>query len=98
MGLKVCEGRLHKGDFAKMEPGDVIIFTNQELGFHREYSVIITRLSSYNTFENYLRKETIKRCLPGINNMRDGLSVYYKYFSKEDEEKYGIVAIEFELL
>ena len=27
-----------------------------------------------------------------------GLSVYYKYYKKEDEEKFGVVAIRLELL
>ena len=31
-----------------------------------------------------------------IKNIEDGLSVYYKYYSKDDEIKYNVVAIELE--
>ena len=30
--------------------------------------------------------------------MDDGLSVYYKYFTKEEEKKFGVVAIRLELV
>jgi ASC-1-like (ASCH) protein len=39
-------------------------------------------------------KEELQNCLPGISNMDTGLSVYYKYYTKEDEKKFGIVAIQ----
>jgi ASC-1-like (ASCH) protein len=31
--IKKVEGRLNKGDFANMNIGDFILFTNNELGF-----------------------------------------------------------------
>ena len=37
IGAKKCEGRLNKGDFQKMEKGDMIKFTNTELGFDRNF-------------------------------------------------------------
>jgi ASC-1-like (ASCH) protein len=40
----------------------------------------------------------LDNCLPGIPSLEHGLSVYYKYFTKEDEDKYGIVAIKIKLL
>ena len=98
LGLKTCEGRLNKGDFAKMQPGDVIEFTNQELGFHRSCVVRVISIKEYPSFEKYLVSETLKRCLPGISTYSDGLSVYYKYFSTRDEAEYGIVAIGVEII
>jgi ASC-1-like (ASCH) protein len=43
-----------------------------------------------------LLTETLAKCLPTIGNIEDGLKVYYKYYSKEDEEKYKIRAFKFE--
>jgi ASC-1-like (ASCH) protein len=97
LGLKTCEGRLNKGDFYKMQVGDTITFTNDDFN-HREVSVRITKLTKYKTFESYLKKEKLKYCLPGIKTMKDGLSVYFKYFTKEKEAQYGIVAIHMELI
>lgn len=90
--LKRCEGRLNKGDFAKMKRGDIIEFFNDDFG-KREFKWKITSIHYYETFKSYLENETLEKCLPGIDEIKDGLNVYYKYFSKEKEKEYGIVAI-----
>ena len=93
LGIKKCEGRLRKGDFANMKKGDYIIFQNNDFGFNRSCKVRITSVKSYDTFTTYLEKETLVKTLPGIDNIEEGKEIYYKYYSKEDEEKYKIVAI-----
>jgi ASC-1-like (ASCH) protein len=89
---KSVEGRLNKGDFANMKIGDSIVFTNDELGFERRFVVEIKNVSYYDTFQEYLENETLEKCLPGIDSMKDGLNVYYKYYTKSDEMKYKIKA------
>ena len=37
--------------------------------------------------------EGLKKTLPNINTLEEGVNVYYKFYTKEDEEKYGILAI-----
>ena len=93
LGLKRCEGRLRKGDFANMKKGDYIIFENNDFEFKRMFKVKITSIKFYDTFTSYLQKETLAKTLPGIDNIENGAKIYYKYYSKEDEEKYKIVAI-----
>ena len=51
-----------------MNVGDTITFYNDDFN-HREIKVIIKRISTYNTFEEYLRKETLKKCLLGFRQM-----------------------------
>lgn len=96
LNIKSVEGRLNKGDFANMTVGDYIIFTNNELGFERKFTVEISKINCFDNFEEYLGNETLERCLPGIDNMEDGLNVYYKYYTKEDEMKYKIKSFTFE--
>jgi len=93
---KTVEGRLNKGDFANMKVGDIIIFANNELGFERKFEAKIKEINNYDNFEQYLQTETLAKCLPTIGNIEDGLKVYYKYYSQEDEEKYKIRAFKFE--
>ena len=39
-------------------------------------------------------KEGLKYTLPGYNRIKKGVNdVYYKYYSNQDETKYGVVAI-----
>ena len=58
----------------------------------------ITGKAEYNTFGEYLEAEGLDKCLPGIQDIDTGLSVYYKYFTKEDEKEFGVIAIRLKLL
>ena len=93
LGIKKCEGRLNKGDFSKMKKNDYIIFENNDFGFLRSTRCKITSIRNYNSFEIYLENETLKKCLPSIEKITEGVQIYHKYYSKEDEEKYKIIAI-----
>lgn len=93
IGAKKCEGRLNKGDFSEMKKGDFIIFQNNDFGFPRSFRCKITSIHNYSSFENYLETETLEKCLPGIDTIEEGISIYYKYYKKEDEEEYHIRAI-----
>jgi ASC-1-like (ASCH) protein len=95
LGLKTVEGRLNKGDFTILNKGDCIQIVNTELGFMRYYTIKITSVHKYKSFKEYLEKEKLEKCLPGIDTIEDGIKVYYKYYSKEDEDKYNIIAIRF---
>lgn len=93
IGSKRCEGRLGKGDISNMQKGDYIIFENNDFGFIRKFKVKITSIKQYNNFKSYLENETLEKCLPGIDNINDGVNIYYKYYKPEDEIKYKIKAL-----
>lgn len=76
-----------------MKKGDYIIFENNDFDYKRIFRCRITSIKNYDTFENYLEIETLKKCLPGIETLKEGTSIYYKYYKKEDELKYKIIAI-----
>jgi ASC-1-like (ASCH) protein len=98
LGLKTVEGRLNKGSFKDMKVGETVLWTNEQQGFKREILTRISRITKYTGFEDYLQTETLPKCLPGILNIEQGLSVYYKLFLKEDESRYGVLAIEVEII
>ena len=54
--------------------------------------------AEYKSFEEYLIEEGLDKCLPGMPSIDHGLSVYYKYFSKEKEQEFGVVAIRIEVI
>lgn len=89
---KTVEGRLNKGDFSNIKKNDIIIFENNDLGFERKFKVKITSLHKYDTFKEFLEKEKLDKCLPGIETINEGCFVYNKYYSKEDQDKYKIIA------
>ena len=93
LGKKTCEGRLKKGDFAEMKKGDIIKFENNDYGFVRSFRVKITSIHNYNSFREYLVSEKMEKCLPGISTLEQGITIYYQYYKKEEEDKYKIVAL-----
>ena len=97
-GIKKCEGRLNKGDFSKMKKGDCIVFINNDFEFQRSFTCKITSIHNYDSFKTYLENETLEKCLPGIDTITQGISIYYKYYKNEDEKKYKIKAFRLKLL
>ncbi len=80
-----------------MKVGDIVEWTNEDFK-PRSVMTRITRKAEYLTFAEYLETEGLEKCLPGMPDLEHGLSVYYKYFTKEDEKEFGVVAIEIELV
>jgi ASC-1-like (ASCH) protein len=97
LGLKTVEGRLKKGRFGEMKEGDVIEWNNDDFG-NRSVTTIISKICYYPSFHSYLTSEKLTNCLPSISTIKDGVNVYYKYYTPENEEKYGIVAIHIKIL
>lgn len=95
LGIKTVEGRLNKGDYANMNIGDFILFMNNELGFERNFKIEIKSIAYYDNFRTYLENETLEKSLPGIDNIEDGLCVYYKYYKQNDELEYKVKAFIF---
>jgi ASC-1-like (ASCH) protein len=98
LGLKTCEGRLHKHRFKTYKIGDIIKWWNNDFDKGRVCFTKIININLYNTFEEYLIDKGLKNCLPGMPNLEHGLDVYLNYFGKEDETKYGVVSFELEII
>lgn len=96
-GRKSVEGRLNKGDFKDLQIGDTILWYNNDIQ-NKEILTKVTKKTVYKTFKQYLKKEGIDNCLPDTNNIRDGINIYYKYYTKEQEKEFGVVAIRLELI
>tara|TARA_Y100000816_G_scaffold289823_1_gene277098 strand:- start:4 stop:417 length:414 start_codon:yes stop_codon:yes gene_type:complete len=103
-GQKSVEGRLNKGDFSKMKPGDIVIWTNainvNEKGkvktLVRKVKTKIIRIANYSSFYNMIKTERLKNTLPapGIKTIQDGVNnVYYKFYNPKDEKEKGVKAI-----
>jgi ASC-1-like (ASCH) protein len=97
LGLKTVEGRLNKGNFQTLQIGDRIEWTNDDFKPRNTYTKVVGK-HIYPSFKEYLEKEGLQKCLPGMPSIEHGLSVYYKYFTKEDEQTYGVVAIQLETI
>ena len=98
VGCKTVEGRLNKGDWTSIEEGDHIDWYNDDFGVKREFRTVILSKRVYQSFTSYLITEGLNKTLPTIENLEDGLKIYYLYYKPKDEEKHGIVALELQVV
>jgi ASC-1-like (ASCH) protein len=96
LGIKKVEGRILDKKRQKIKRGDEIIFEDKETG--NTLSVIVVNLEKFQNFSQMFDK----------TNMADwGLAIDYKkekfidamrnYYSQDEENKLGVVAIYFKL-
>ncbi len=99
LGLKTAEGRRNKGIFKEMKVGDIIEWKNDDFK-PRSFLTQITGKAEYPNFKTYLETEGLEKCLPNMEKygIEHGLSVYYKYYTKEDEKAFGVVAIRMKVI
>jgi ASC-1-like (ASCH) protein len=85
LSLKI-EKTIEKGDTIKIKNGD-------------EYVMVkIKKINKYESFEEYLSQEGLKRTLPGIITIKDGNDIYHKFYTPEQEIEFGILAIKIKRL
>lgn len=93
-GQKTVEGRLKKGEYANLKPGDHIIVCNNEETDSVEVTVRAVR--QYRSFQEMLDTEPLKAVLPDAEIVEQGLAVYRQFYTPAQELEFGVVAFEFE--
>ncbi len=90
-GQKTVEGRLAKEKFLKLKVGDTVLINN---------SVMVELISTnlYPSFRSMLESEGLFKVLPNVINLDEGEQVYYRFYSKLDENQLGVLALAFKLI
>ena len=91
-GQKTIEGRLCREWYAKIAPGDHVVVFNEDETDSFEVKVIAVR--RYQTFKEMLSAEGISNILPNARSLDEGVAIYRQFYSEEQEQKFGVVAIE----
>lgn len=105
-GRKTIEGRLNRSKFAQYKPGDVIRLRRDIRkadgtlmdGEPDAATVKIVSIRHYATFLEMVESEGFKRVIPYAATAHEAAAEYDKYYSKEDQRKYGVIAVEIQLL
>ena len=98
-GQKKVEARLFKGIFIQFKVNDTIRFINTWNGIEKSVLVKITKLTKYPNFGDLLFSEQLYKVLPGIPNIKCGITLYDKIYKDFSEIKeHGTLAIELELM
>lgn len=93
-GQKTIEGRLRKGKYAKIQSGDIIEVNNEDET--EKIDVLVKRVAYYRSIKEMLTSEPLKRILPNVNTIDQGINAYREFYSPEQEKEFGMVAIEVE--
>jgi ASC-1-like (ASCH) protein len=91
--LKKVDANLNKDKFVDIKKNDIIIFQNNDFGFIRSFKIKVSSIHEYDNFSEYLTTEKLEKALPGIDNIEEGLEIYRKNYSREDENRHKIKAI-----
>lgn len=97
---KLVEGRLAKGKFLDFKEGDKIVL-REDIWKEGEIiesipnrgSVRITTINKYDSFQQMLLAEGVNEVIPYAKNFSEALDSYYRFYTPEDEKKYGVLAI-----
>jgi ASC-1-like (ASCH) protein len=92
-GNKKIEGRLNKNTFSKIKSNDQILFTNNELVNPRSVIVNVIKVMNYDSFTTMINAEELDLIRPNAKSIDDALQIYRKYYSFDNEKKYGVLAI-----
>ena len=93
-GRKTIEGRLNKGQFARLEVGNIVMWENAG----QRVKTKLVRIEKYVTFADMLANEGLRHVLPGKDKIKDGVDVYRGFYSESKEAEHGVLAIQIELV
>ncbi len=93
-GQKTIEARLNDEKRKLLQVGDVVEFVNRETD--ERIKVGIVGLLPYDTFEELFDSCDVSEF--GGGDKKNLLDNVYKYYSKDQENKYGVLGIKFELV
>ncbi|MBU1046738.1 ASCH domain-containing protein [Patescibacteria group bacterium] len=95
-GLKTIEGRIKKGLYTELKVGDEIqVFNNEET---ESLMALVKDIRNYNSFEDLLNSEDIKKVLPNTDSVEEGVEIYREFYTEDQENEFGVIAIEIELV
>lgn len=83
--------RLNKWKFQQIQKWDIL-----EMDWWEKF--VVEYKDYYSSFREMLEQKGLERVLPDIKTIKDGVNVYYKFYTIEQEEKYWIVALSISLL
>lgn len=83
--IKTVEGRLNKGKFKEMQVGDLVETAEERFE--------ILEKNTYKTFREMILSEGIENVIPDKTTIDDAVNVYYRFYTKEQEREFGVVAI-----
>lgn len=101
-GRKTIEGRLNRGKFAEYRVGDTVSLRRD---WHDERGILhdgepdacqvqIVAIRPYGSFLEMVTAEGFERVIPSATSAEEAAAEYDRYYSTQDQQTYGVIAIE----
>ena len=105
-GRKTIEGRLNRGKFAEYRVGDLVSLRRDwrdESGVLHDGEpdaarVRVVAIRHYATFLEMIQAEDWQQVIPRAGSDEAAVEEYNKYYSADDQQRYGVLAIEIRLV
>ena len=104
-GRKTIDVRLAKPRFSVFKVGDRMrlredIWDKGQIvaSLPTEVIVEITKIERFSNFKEMLATIDLKKALPSVRMKKEALALYRKFYSEEDETKFGVIAFHFRLI
>ena len=105
-GRKTIEGRLDRGKFSDYKPGDIVrprrdvrgpdgVLRDGEID-GSEFE--ITAVRKYKNFLEMIQAEGWQNVIPNAGSDKVAAETYNRYYSIEDQKKFGVLAVEVKLV
>lgn len=90
-GQKTIEGRIKRGWYRFVKPRDHIIIYNEDESDLVE--VLVRDVRTYSSIQDMLKHEQLKKILPDVETIEQGIEVYKRFYTNEQQQKFGVIAI-----
>ena len=96
-GTKTVEVRLYDEKRKNIKVGDKLTFLKRPLDLET-IDVVVTKLEVFDSFNSLVDKYDMKDIYLENASRDDYLKLMERFYSKEDELKYGVLAISYEVM
>ena len=96
-GTKTVEVRLYDEKRKNIKVGDKLTFLKRPLDLET-IDVVVTKLEIFDSFNSLVDKYDMKDIYLENASREDYLKLMERFYSKEDEMKYGVLAISYEVM
>lgn len=97
-GSKTLEMRINDEKRRKLKVGDEIVFSNRE-NESEKVTVLITKIETFtNLVEMFANINELAAGYTANTSLESKLKNMYKYYSPEEEKKYGVCAVYIQLV
>ena len=94
-GIKDVEVRLYDEKRQKLKVGDKLIFISRG-NYTDQITAVVKKIVHFKDFVEVTKNYEMKRIYLEDTSLDEYLELMNKFYSTEEQEKYGVVAIEFE--